>query len=132
MKGVDTNILVRYFTQDDSIQLEQASQLFKLVKQDGGNLLINNMVLCELVWTLESRYSYKKIGLIVALELLLDTDIFEFENRERIKQALDDYKNSNVGFADCLINRTNQILGCTETYTFDKKAAKLSGFTVYP
>lgn len=85
MKGVDTNILVRYFTQDDPIQLEQASQLFNRVKQDGGSLLINNMVLCELVWTLEARYVYKKIGLIAALEVLLNTDIFEFENRETIK-----------------------------------------------
>lgn len=130
MKGVDTNILVRYFSEDDLVQLEQASQLIDQIAQAGESILVNNIVLCELVWTLESRYKYKKRPLIVVIELLLDTEVFEFEDRYAIEQALEAYRMSKAGFADCLIDRRNHSLGCTETYTFDKTTKGIDGFTV--
>ncbi len=130
MKGVDTNILVRYFSEDDLVQLEQASQLIDQIAQAGEYILVNNIVLCELVWTLESRYKYKKRPLIVVIESLLDTEAFEFEDRYAIEQALEAYRMSKAGFADCLINRINQNSSCTETYTFDRATEGLDGFTV--
>ncbi|MBW4582460.1 MAG: type II toxin-antitoxin system VapC family toxin [Tildeniella nuda ZEHNDER 1965/U140] len=130
MKGVDTNILARYFSEDDLVQLEQASQLIDQTAQMGDYLLVNTIVLCELVWTLESRYKYKKCPLIIVIESLLDTEVFVFEDRRAIEQALDTYRMSKAGFADCLINRINQDLGSTETYTFDRTTEGLDGFTV--
>jgi len=130
MKGVDTNILVRYFSEDDLAQLEQVSQLIDRIAQTGEHILVNNIVLCELVWTLESRYKYKKRPLIIVIESLLDTEVFAFEDRHAIEQALDAYRTSKAGFADCLIHRINQNLTCTETYTFDRATEGLNGFTV--
>ncbi len=49
MIGVDINILVRYFTQDDR---EQAIVVEKIVDKYAGianSIFINNIVICELI-----------------------------------------------------------------------------------
>jgi len=43
--GLDINILIRYFVQDDPVRARQSNLLRKQLR--GRNLLINNIVLCE-------------------------------------------------------------------------------------
>lgn len=130
MKGLDTNILVRYFIQDDLDQLQQTIQLFDQATQTDDVFLINDVVLCEFIWVMESRYKYRKIDLLSLLESLLHSSLFAYESRRVVEQAFSDFRNSRADFSDCLINRRNQDLDCTETYTFDRKTQGLNGFTV--
>ena len=55
MIGIDTNILVRYFTQDNQEQAEIAEQIIKKYATSPNSLLINNIVICELIWVLEKE-----------------------------------------------------------------------------
>jgi len=48
MIGLDTNIFVRYLTQDDEQQWQSA---IALIKQNQP-CFITNIVICELVWVL--------------------------------------------------------------------------------
>lgn len=85
MIGLDTNVLVRYFTHDDEQQWQQATELIEGENQ----CFITNIVLCELVWVLRG-YPYKlgKNKILNALETMLHTPVFEFENRSAVYQAL--------------------------------------------
>ncbi len=71
MKGLDTNILVRYFVQDDQAQTEKATQFIEKTVTEGENF--NNIVLYELVWVLESAYGYSKAEIADLLEKVLKT-----------------------------------------------------------
>ncbi len=128
MKGLDTNVLVRYLVQDDPAQAHRASRYIERHCTADSRCLINNIVLCELVWVLESAYEYKKEIISEALEKLFMASGFEFEDKNIAWAALNDYRVRNTDFADCLIGRLNRTLGCDETVTFDKALKQLDGF----
>jgi predicted nucleic-acid-binding protein len=119
VKGLDTNVLVRYLTQDDPAQGKKASRYIEDVISAGESCLIDVVVLCELIWVLESAYGYSKPDISNTLEKILMTAQFEVEHKETAWAALSDYKLSKADFADCLIGRLNLHLGCDVTASFD-------------
>ncbi len=67
MIAVDTNILVRYITNDDKEQSILAAQLLDSHAGQERSIFINNIVLCELIWVLAKGYKYKKSKLLKPL-----------------------------------------------------------------
>ncbi|MBC7972178.1 MAG: type II toxin-antitoxin system VapC family toxin [Verrucomicrobia bacterium] len=130
MKGIDTNILVRYLVRDDLKQFEKAEQILSQRPESQEVCLVNHVVLCETFWVLKSIYSYERYRLVETLEFLLNSQPFEFESRTIVERALEDFQRSKADFSDCLLNQINKIIGCTETYTFDRATERLDGFTV--
>jgi predicted nucleic-acid-binding protein len=61
MDSLDTNVLVRYFTNDDEVQSKIASGLIAGYVGKEKSLFISNIVICELLWFLIRGYKYKKI-----------------------------------------------------------------------
>ena len=124
MIGLDTNILVRLLVEDNPQQAEIAKQELKKSKVAGEKLLINNIVLCEVVWVLKKSYKLSRLEIINVVEKILRTDLFEFENKDAAWWAVQQMKQGNADFSDYLIGRLNQQTGCAETITFDKKLNK--------
>jgi len=60
MIGLDTNILIRYLTQDDPEQSKKATREIEKRLNAGDEFFIADIVLCELVWVLESAYGYDR------------------------------------------------------------------------
>ncbi|WP_232251335.1 PIN domain-containing protein [Oscillatoria acuminata] len=110
---------------DDESQWLKADQYINQALDTDELCLINNIVLCEVVWVLRSRYKLSRQKLIAILENLLNTNFFIFENREAIEWAVDPIKSGNADFSDYLIVRINQIAGCDETASFDIKLGQL-------
>jgi len=129
VNGLDTNVLVRYLTQDDLSQSVQANQLIEQTLAEGNHFFISLIVLCELVWVLMRAYHYPKSEVISVLEKMLLARQFEIEDKNAVRQALNDFKNSRADFADCLIGIKNSQLGCKTTLSFDKGTQSLETFT---
>jgi predicted nucleic-acid-binding protein len=128
MIGLDTNVLIRYVMQDDRKQFARAERLVQSARKRKEPLFINLTVLCEVIWVLKFSYELPKEELSRFLGMLLHAELVEIEHREIALNAFHDYQNGQADFADCLIGQANKALGCSATYTFDKKAAKLSSF----
>ncbi len=120
MQGLDTNVLIRYLTKDDRQQSEKASTTIKRIVASGGSCFINHIVLCELVWVLESAYGYPKKEIADVIEKILMTRQFEIESKDIIRQAPHGYRNGSGDIADYLIGRINHAEGCDITLTFDR------------
>jgi predicted nucleic acid-binding protein len=71
--GLDTNILVRYLTQDDPDQSGKVTRAMEEATRSGEPLFVNHIVLCELVWVLEAVYRLPKPKILSALEHILRT-----------------------------------------------------------
>jgi len=82
MIGLDTNVLVRYLTQDDRVQYEKTAAFIEAATDRGEQLLVNTVVLCELEWVLESAYNYSREEIAHAIEQILATAQFEVERLE--------------------------------------------------
>ena len=129
MKGLDTNVLVRYFTQDDPAQSVTAERCIQTACTEDQPCLIHAVVLCELMWVLETAYGYSRDQIINVLDLVLCTRQFQVQDREIMRAALNIYRSGTADFADAVIGHGNRTAGCETTYTFDRKAARLPEFT---
>ncbi len=119
MIGLDTNILVRYLTQDDPGQSTKAANEIEKGLAGGHMFFIADIVLCELVWVLETAYGYDRREIVPVLESILRTRQFQFENKDLLWKSLADYRIKKGDFADHLIGQAGHKAGCRETMTFD-------------
>lgn len=128
MLGVDTNVLIRFFVNDDAKQSALAKRLIQKAKDEKKQIVVNLVVLCELVWVLESGYEFSRQEIAALLQRVLSTKQFEIQDKSVVWRALDDYRGAAVDFADCIIGRTNLKLGTKSTFTFDRALKRLDYF----
>lgn len=126
MSAVDTNVLVRYYVRDHEEQYGKAVSLFQKASIQNP-VFINHIVLSEWVWVLSRNYNIKKERIIEELDILLDSKEIEIEEKEIVRAAIEEFKNSEADFSDCLISSKNEAVSQNPTCTFDKKASKLKG-----
>jgi predicted nucleic-acid-binding protein len=93
-------------------------------------LFVSLVVLCEMVWVLESAYRHRKVEIVAVLDELLATGGFEIERRDVVRAALDDFRATKADFADAVIGRTNQVHGCHQSLTFERSLKALETFRV--
>ena len=128
MIGLDTNILVRYLTQDDPIQSPKTREVFerRLTEENPGFVSIVAMV--ETVWVLERSYGLTTDEIVGAVERVLQTDVLIVENEQEVFTAMTALKEGQGSFADAVIAALGARMGCSCTLTFDQKALRLPGF----
>jgi len=122
--GVDTNVLLRYIVRDEPTQAARAAREL----ERGERFLVGSIVLCEVVWVLETGYGFSRRDVVVTLERILATAQFEIEAKDLALAALDDFRRSTADFSDCLLGRRNRAAGAAETVTFDRSLKGLEGF----
>ena len=128
MIAIDTNVLVRYLTQDDPTQAETATQVIEEATERGELLYITSIVLCEVVWVLESAYGHSKQEIRAVLERILRTAQLQFDCKDQLWQAWQDYREGRGDFSDYLIAHLGARDGCQETVTFDKALGNHAAF----
>ena len=121
MRALDTNVLVRYLTQDDPRQARRANAFIASEIASGGRLFIASVVLCELVWVLRGAYAFDKATIARTLERVLATAQFEIDERDVMLRSLEDYRTGRGDFADYAIGHLAREAGCSDTATFDAK-----------
>ena len=124
MIGLDTNVLARYIVQDDPAQSAAAARLIEGRCTAEAPGYVSVPVLLELVWVLTSAYGYDKAVVIPVIRQVLRTAELAVEDRPLIWSALRDFETGPADFADFLIAHRNHARGCTQTCTFDRRAAQ--------
>lgn len=126
MIGLDTNILVRYIVQDDAAQAAAATALIEGECNAENPAWVDCVVLCELVWVLESAYDYTRATVAEVLRTMLTSAELRIEASDMAWSALRGYQSGGADFADCLIGLRNRQAGCETTATFDKRAGRMA------
>lgn len=122
MIGIDTNVLIRFLTQDDQVQAPLASDFVaKLTAANPG--FIGREVMVETVWVLERAYKLPRDQIATVLETLLEAQELVIEAADQVAIALNRYRNGGAGFADQMISLTARAAGCQQIVSFDRKAA---------
>ncbi len=128
MIGLDTNILVRYLTQDDPAQSTKATEIIegRLSHRNPG--FVSVVAMAETVWVLERAYRLPLATIATAVERMLQADHLVVENEQAVFTAMIGLKEGQGPFADGLIAALGAQAGCSHTLTFDQKALRLPGF----
>ncbi len=130
MIGLDTNILVRYLTQDHPVESRRAAELIerRLTEKNPGFISIVTIV--ETVWVLDRAYGFLNHEIAAAVERMLQMDVFIVENEQEVFAAMIAVKKHQGSFADVVIGALGVRAGCSRTLTFDRKAARLPDFAL--
>ena len=128
MIGLDTNVLVRYLTQDDPVQAAQATAIIerRITEEQPG--FISLIAIVETVWVLDRVYGFSNIQISQAIERILQADTLCVQNEQEVFIAMVAFKNGIASFSDSLIGALDAWAGCRTTLIFDRKAARLDHF----
>lgn len=129
MTGIDTNLLVRYITQDGPEAKVVSTHLEAVCTQKSPGF-IPLICMCELVWVLDRAYRYSRGDIAAIVARVLETDSFEVESSDLAWKALSEYRTGPADYSDYLIAQVAKKHDAVPVYTLDRKAARSSLFKI--
>ncbi len=130
MKGIDTNILVRFLMGDDEIQAKKVYNIFKRIESEKQELFVSLLVILELIWVLESVYGISRKEILDSIRELLLMPVLKFEHQSVLQQFTQNARGNSYDLSDILIAHSAGAQGCDTVITFDKKASKYALFEI--
>ena len=129
MIGLDTNLLVRYLTQDDPDQAAFATRIFETELTEDAPGFIGLVVLIEIAWVLQRLYRASAEEIRETVTDLLGSRTIVVENRDVVTRALALSRQNSCGFADAIIAASAFNAGCDKVISFDRGAVR-AGMTL--
>lgn len=130
MIGLDTNVLCRYLLADEPAQTRKASKVIDEAAESGTGCFVSKVVLCELVWVLDSCTTMTRAQILGTLEDLIQTENLEIEERDLVRRAVERFGSGKADFADYVIGESGTVAGCRTTVTFDRGLKGAPGFEI--
>lgn len=118
---VDTNLFIRYLTNDDPVKADRVEKLLDDAARGDIALVTTEMVMAEVVWVLESAYGLKNIDVAPLIRGILATPGLEVINAPLVSRGLEFYETHKIDFIDGYIAAVMEKQGITELYSFDRK-----------
>ncbi len=131
MIGFDTNVVLRFLTQDDPEQAARATAAFAALTPEAPGYLPRE-VMVELVWVLERAYGLSRAEIAAAVDGLLSAQELVIEAADRVGLAVDRYRQGGAGFSDHMIALAAQEAQCRLVLSFDRKAVAQAGMSAVP
>ncbi len=126
---LDTNILVRYFTNDEPTMARAALAVMERIERGEERVVTSPIVIFETVFLLERHYKVpkaeirEKVGDVLALRAL------QLPEKALCARALDLYVEQNIAFADAYHAVWMRARGVSEVYSFDREFDRIAGVT---
>ena len=103
MIGLETNVVIRYLTQDDPVQSPIANEFIENTLNENNLGFISLVSLVEIVWVLDACYSQKKENLTKVIGSLLTIKQLKVESPDLVYLALKRYENGTADLSDAII-----------------------------
>ena len=100
---IDTNLLVRYLTQDDPEKADAVESLLDKAGSGEVTILIPSIVIAELVWVLESFFKLEVVAVSELVESILNTPGLEVNEKEILFTICRTYREKKIDFIDAWI-----------------------------
>ena len=119
MIGLDTNVLARYYIDDDADAQAQRQRLAARRLIDSGRpLMVSQSVILELEWVMRGYYGFNPTQVAAVMQHLLAQPHIQVEDRKSIEQALFNCE-AGIDFADALHHASYK--SCASVATFDDR-----------
>ena len=118
---VDTNLFIRYLTNDDPTLADRVEQLLDDAAAGSVQLVTTELVMAESVWVLESSYRLTHAQIAPLIRGILATPGMDVINGDLVSKALVMYELQNIDFVDAYIAALMEKQGIKDIYSFDRK-----------
>ena len=117
MIGIDTNILVRAFLEDDEKQAQEAQSFLTKATKD-NSLFISSYAILEFAWVLKVK-NYTRKEIYEAIISLTDSTGVVISQKDVILEALEKYIAGRADFGDYMIWADGEKNKSRKVKTFD-------------
>ena len=122
MRAVDTNVLVRLITRDDSRQVASADQFV------AKGAWVSTLALTETTWVLAAVYERSAAEIATAIDMLLSHKELTVQDSNVVAAALAVFRTRPaLGFSDCLLLELARKAGHLPLGTFDRVLSRIAG-----
>ena len=121
---LDTNIFLRYLTDDPPEHAGKVERLLELAKEGEITLVAGPPVFFELAWTLKSFYKMSRQKIYECLTAILGISALEVTDIHTVEEALELYKATSADFADAYLAVLSKLTGADAVATFNRKRFK--------
>ena len=119
MIGLDTNILARYYIDDDAdAQAQRQRVAARRLIESGQPLMVSKSVILEFEWVMRGYYGFSPDEVASVMRHLLEQAHITFEDKDAIGQALSNCE-MGIEFADALHHSSYKT--CDSVATFDDR-----------
>ena len=125
MRFVDTNVFIRFLTNDIPKKADACEKIFRKAIANKEILFTTELVIAKIIWVLESYYELTKKDVQDKVEKILNTPNLICPRRDLILEALTLYGEVNIDYIDAynalvLKDESIEIL-----YSYDKHYDKI-------
>ena len=122
MRAIDTNVLVRLITGDDTRQVAAAERFVE------KGAWVSLLALAEAMWVLAKVYEFRGPKIAGVVEMLLNHKDLTLQDAEVVAAALEVFRKQPArGFSDCLLIELARKAGHLPLGTFDRELSKVPG-----
>lgn len=127
MRFLDTNFLLRYFTNDDEEKARAVLELLKRVEKNKEKIITSPLVMFETIFTLQSYYGLSREEIRDLLLPVVNLRGLKLDLKDVFEKALEAYPKRKASFADIFNYYFMLNQGINEIYSFDKDFDKMEG-----
>jgi predicted nucleic-acid-binding protein len=121
--GIDSNILVRYFTKDNEYLSAKADEL--LTNAKSNEIVLDRLIIAELGYVLKSVYGLKKDQIVTVYKSMLANDVFTIPDRELVEMTIELFYNEKpLSFEDSWLLALKRSKKVKDVITFDNNLSK--------
>ncbi len=117
----DTNFLLRFYLDDIPEQASKAKGMIQAAKEGALLLVTDLIVICEMVWVMDSFYGLDKEQISEKMTNLYRTPGISIINGELLSDSLAVYVDKNIDFTDAVIGVCATKHHIEYLASFDKK-----------
>ena len=121
---IDANVFLRFVLWDTPELAEEAEKFFKSSIEGRCKLVTSDLVIAEIVWTLESFYEKSKTQIAEFIQGILSTPNLTVENADLVAVAIKIYEGKNIDFIDAYSYAYMKKHKISVIKTFDRKHFK--------
>ncbi|HUG25054.1 type II toxin-antitoxin system VapC family toxin [Piscinibacter sp.] len=119
MIGLDTNVLARYYIDDDADAEAQRQRVAsRRLIESGQPLMVSKSVILELEWVMRGYYGFAQTEVASVMRHLLEQTHITLEDRDAVEQAVSNCE-TGIDFADALHHASYK--SCDSIATFDDR-----------
>ncbi|MCG3209270.1 MAG: tRNA(fMet)-specific endonuclease VapC [Anaerolineae bacterium] len=119
---LDTNIFIRFITNDDPSKAEACYRLFKRIEKEDLQVTTSESVIAEVVYILTSKklYNLPRSEVCDRLYPLISLSNLKINRREALRKALDLFDKMPIDFEDCLTIAHMERQQLKNLYSYDQ------------
>ncbi|MEW6622903.1 MAG: PIN domain-containing protein [Bacillota bacterium] len=128
MYFLDTNIFLRFLTQDDPIKAEYCKELLIKASEGKIKLFTSELVMAELVWVLQSpkTYNLKPTKIKNILLPIVTIKNLHFSNKDLYPAILDLFAEKEIDYIDAYNTVIMNSMRINTIFSYDRHFDKIS------